>query len=227
MAKERHELRLGKGATLFVKSQLKYLPQEGETWEADFRAMPKPVTQSATHYVGMVLVPPHGEMLAMFEIKQTPTVNDLATLLANAMRRPLIFSSHRPRQIHVRGNPRWNELSSHLKDIGIEVGIKTDLPLVDEAFGEFLAQVKKSRSVGKVKGNTEQAKVERAFPSIAKWVNGYGHIEIGDQEGFGFIVRAIDYGGVVFEDNKPNSLAEAMAALEKGLAEYFEREGIE
>ena len=29
------------------------------------------------------------------------------------------------------------------------------------------------------------------------------------------------------EDNRPGTLAEAMAALEKGLAEYFEREGIE
>ena len=37
---------------------------------------------------------------------------------------------------------------------------------------------------------------------------------------------AIDYGGVVFEDDKPDTLVEAMAALEKGLAEYFENEGI-
>jgi len=70
-------------------------------------------------------------------------------------------------------------------------------------------------------------KVENLFPTIVKWVNGFGHIEIGDQEGFGFIVRAIDYGGVIFEDEKPSTLAEAMAALEKGLAEYFEREAIE
>ena len=33
------------------------------------------------------------------------------------------------------------------------------------------------------------------------------HIEIGDQEGFGFTVRALDYGGVVFEDDKPRTLA--------------------
>ena len=54
---------------------------------------------------------------------------------------------------------------------------------------------------------------------------GYGHIEIGDQEGFGSIVRAIDYGGVVFEDDKAVTLAGAMAVLAKGLAEYLEREG--
>lgn len=58
-----------------------------------------------------------------------------------------------------------------------------------------------------------------------RWLSGYGHIEIGDQEGFGFVVRAIDYGGVVFEDDHPTTLAEAMAALEKGLAEWFEEQG--
>jgi hypothetical protein len=44
---------------------------------------------------------------------------------------------------------------------------------------------------------------------------GYGHIEIGDQESFGFVVRALDYGGLVFEDDKADTLAEAMAVLEK------------
>ena len=30
------------------------------------------------------------------------------------------------------------------------------------------------------------------FPAVALWINGgYGHIEIGDQEGFGFIARAL------------------------------------
>lgn len=78
-----------------------------------------------------------------------------------------------------------------------------------------------------VEPTREQAGVEKMFPAIAQWVRGYGHVEIGDQEMFGFVVRALDYGGLVFEDDKPDTLAEAMAALEKGLTEYFEREGID
>lgn len=42
-----------------------------------------------------------------------------------------------------------------------------------------------------------------------------------------FVVPALGYGGVVFEDDKPDTLAEAVAALVKGLTEYFEREGID
>ena len=45
-----------------------------------------------------------------------------------------------------------------------------------------------------------------------------GWIEIGDQEGLGFTVRAIDCGGAVFEDANYLSLIEAMASLESGLA---------
>jgi hypothetical protein len=227
MPTARHELRLGKGATFFVKSQLKRLPQEDETWEADFRALPKPIKQSATHYLGMVLVPPHGYLLAESEIDQAPTVNDIANLLANAMRRPLALASHRPRRIHVRGNPRWKELSPHLKEIGIEVVVQAKLPQVADAYNEFVRDIKEVRSANKIKPTSEQIGVEKMFPAIAQWVKGYGHIEIGDQEGFGFVVRALDYGGVVFEDDRPATLAAAMAALEEGLAEWFGEEGIE
>jgi hypothetical protein len=48
------KLKLGKGAA-FVKSRLKHLPQDGDTWKADFRALPKPMMQSETHYLGLVV----------------------------------------------------------------------------------------------------------------------------------------------------------------------------
>jgi hypothetical protein len=77
------------------------------------------------------------------------------------------------------------------------------------------------------KPSPEQVKVETMFPAIAKYVRGYGYIEIGDQEGFGFIVRALGYGGSDFEDHTPDTLAEAMAILEAGLTHWFEEQRIE
>src|SRR5947209_10388348 len=56
---------------------------------------------------------------------------------------------------------------------------------------------------------------------------GYGHIEIGDQELFGFVARALDYGGLAFEDDRPDTLAEALASLEKGLRKWFKEQGAE
>lgn len=154
-------------------------------------------------------------------------MNDLADLLAVAMRRPMTADAHRPRRIVFRANPRWEELYPHLKQLGIEVSAQYELPHIEPVYKDFLRQMRRTRSNPLILRTQASTDVEKSFPATAKWVRGYGHIEIGDQEGFGFIVRAIDYGGVVFEDEKPNTLADAMVALEKGLAEYFEREGIE
>lgn len=100
------------------------------------------------------------------------------------------------------------------------------LPKVTEAYREYL-QDGSEPAAGEVKPTQEQRIAEELFPAIARYVHGYGYIEIGDQEIFGFIARSIGYGGVDFEDDKPDTLAEAMAALEKGLRKWFKEQGIE
>ena len=68
---------------------------------------------------------------------------------------------------------------------------------------------------------------DEPFHAVKQWVNGgYGHVEIGDQEGFGFVVGALDYGGQVLGDRKSRTFAGATTARVRGSAEYFER-GIE
>ena len=88
--------------------------QEKETWAADFRPLPKPAEQTETHYLGLVVALPKGDPLVYLPVEYTPTVNDLADLLADAMRRPLTGSARRPERIHLRDNPRWEELFPHL-----------------------------------------------------------------------------------------------------------------
>ena len=63
MARKEEPLKLGKGAA-FVKSRLKRLPQSDETWEADFQALPKPIIQNETHYLGMIVAKKGGTLLA-------------------------------------------------------------------------------------------------------------------------------------------------------------------
>jgi hypothetical protein len=225
VARERKRLVLGKGAA-FVKSRLKRLPQEDESWEADFRALPKPLSQNQTHYLGLVVVQGEGSVLAEEQVEHTPEVNDLATLLAHAMRRPLTGPGHRPRRVRVRKNPRWPELFPHLREIGVETVVDCDLDTLRTAYHDHLRRVREARRKGMVKPTAEQASVERLFPALARWVPD-GHIEIGDQEGFGFVARALDYGGLAFEDDRPNTLAEALASLEKGIRAWYEEQGIE
>jgi hypothetical protein len=103
VAKKRHELRLG----AFDKSRLKRLRQENEVWEADFRALPKPMMQNETHYLGMVVTKRGCSGMADIQVKGRPSASDLAALLTKAMRQPLNSGAHRPGRLYVRGHRQW------------------------------------------------------------------------------------------------------------------------
>jgi hypothetical protein len=66
--------------------------------------------------------------------------------------------------------------------------------------------MQEARRAKMVMPTLEQAQVEKLFPAIAQWVRD-DHIEIGDEEGFGFAAMALDYGGIVYEDDRPRTLA--------------------
>src|SRR5450755_1883119 len=84
------QLKLGKGASFFVKTQLRRLRQEDETWEADFFPIPCSDSEHDSMWWGIVLSQSHDNVLAQRMVEEPPTVNDLAGLLAEAMRRPLV-----------------------------------------------------------------------------------------------------------------------------------------
>jgi hypothetical protein len=223
MRRKADGLKLGKSAA-FDKALLKRLRQEDETWEADFRVLPKPMMQSETYYLGLVVTKRGGAVVAEAKVEGRPSVNDLAALLGKALRPPLTDGARRPRRLHVRGHRPWRQLLPHFEELGIQVSVTQELPKFRAAYEDRLRQTKEARRARRGKPTEEQAQVERLFPAIAPWVQG-GHIEIGDQEGFGFVAMALDYGGAVYEDDRPRTLAEAMATLEKGLRKWFEEQG--
>jgi len=223
---DEEKLKLGKGVA-FVKSRLKRLPQSNDTWEADFEALPQPIMQSGTDYLGMVVEKKDGWLLAELTVHGRPSIHDLATLLAHAMQRPQAGNAHRPKVIGLRGHHQWRELFPALKELGIEVSVERKLPKCNEAYRDYVQDMREEQRVGMVKPTKQQMKVESIFPAIAKYVRGYGYVEIGDQESFGFVVRAIGYGGLDFEDGKADTLAEAMAVLEAGLSKWFKEQGID
>jgi hypothetical protein len=226
MAKEHPRLKLGKRAT-FVKTHLKRLPRREETWEVDFRPLPKPAGQAETHYLGLAVALPRGDPLAYLPVEYTPTVNDLADLLADAMRRPLTGSARRPGQICFRANPRWDEVFPHLNELGVEVTLRDELPELEEVYLEFLREMRKASPGPVIMLSPRPADPGRQFPAIGRWVQESGWIEVGQRKGAGFVVRALDDGGPVFENDSSTTLAEALAALEKGLKKWFDEQGID
>jgi len=105
MKQEPDRLKLGKGASFFVKTKLRRLRQEDDTWEADFFPLPCSASEHDGVWWGIVLSHSHENVLAQRTVEEPPTVNDLANLLAEALRRPLFGFSHRPRRLYLRAGP--------------------------------------------------------------------------------------------------------------------------
>ena len=211
------KLRLGKGSS-FVKSRLQRYPQEDDVWEADFQ--PIPDEEKGEFWLGMVINQEIGVELAHQVLDAPPTVNDLARILADAIQRPIVEGArHRPSTISLRDDSQWEELIPHLQELGIEVVKTLTLPAWNKAAADSgIEHARRMRSLSPSR-LTQDTLLAAMFPAIAKWVRRGGWIEIGEQEQFGFIVRALDGGGLVFEDTEARTLDKAMTALERGIAD--------
>ena len=117
-------------------------------------------------WCGIVLSHSHENVLAQRTVDESPTVNDLAGLLAEAMRRPLFALSHRPRRLYLRARPEWAELPPHLKQIGVEVLSQEALPKWDRTFGDLYAKVERARTITAEQGKP-MARSRKSPPQYA------------------------------------------------------------
>ncbi len=221
MKEYNEKLNLGKGSA-FVKSRLSRLPRTDEVWEADIQPISVWGWDARHHgelWLGMVLTRTKNFHLALLASEAAPGINDLAILLAKAMEHPWVMGKRRPARIVLRNNPQWEELIPHLKQLKIEVITQQELPLWDDAAAAYVQRMKASRFGREVPMITVQPELHRAFPAVARWVKTSGRIEIGVEEGQGFVVRAVDQGKgkVVFEDTHTENLDDGLIALERGL----------
>jgi hypothetical protein len=215
------KLILGKGSS-FVKSRLSRLPRTDEVWEADIQPMSVSGWNARRHgelWLGMVLTRPEDFHLALQAHEDSPTVNDLATLLAKAMEHPWVMGARRPARLILRNNPQWQELVSHLKQLRIEVEAQEVLPLWDDAAAEYVRKLKASWIGRDVPIVTTPQEFDEAFPAMVRWVKARGRIEIRFQDGQGFVVRALGDGGIVFESQAGKSVDKALTTLEQRIAQ--------
>ena len=145
------KLKLGRSSA-FVKQNIRALPQAVAEFEADFFLDPKSSTEDQEAWTGVVIEREHGAVLAVANMQMPPpTVNGLATLLADAMLRPQYGDHQRPTTIHLRDRPQWQELLPHLRQLGIEVILGDNLPRFDEAVITWMQEMKKPPSAEKIK----------------------------------------------------------------------------
>ena len=68
---------------------------------------------------------------------------------------------------------------------------------------------------------------ESTYPTIARWVQEYGWIEIGQDDMSQSFVRALDEGGMVWEGQEDYAtLDAALQDLENGLAAWIREQGL-
>jgi hypothetical protein len=136
-------LKLGKSSA-FVKTALHHLPLTEAAFEADFFLDTASASRPGERWTGMVIGKEFGDLPAMEEAYSgPPTVNDLATLLAHAMRRPLNGGDRqRPGTLYLRDRPQWQELLPHLRQLRIEVVLSEDLPAFDEAALDWMQRTR-------------------------------------------------------------------------------------
>src|SRR3954464_10739094 len=200
--KEYHDrLILGKGSA-FAKNRLSLLPRTDEVWEADIQPISPWGWDARRHgelWLGMVLTQTENFHLALQASEAAPGINDLASLLAKAMEHPWVLGKRRPAQIVLRNNPQWEELIPHLEQLKIEVETREALPLWDDATAEYVRKLRASRIGRDVPIFTVPQGFDEAFPALVRWVKTRGRIEIGVEGQQGFVVRALDDVGMVFE----------------------------
>jgi hypothetical protein len=221
MKASHQRLTLGKGSQ-FVKSHLSRLPRTDEVWEADIQPISVWGWDLRRHgelWLGMVLTRLENFHLALLASEEAPTVNDLASLLGKAMERPWVMGTRRPAKILLRDNPQWQELIPHLRQLKIEVETQEELPLWDGAAADYVRRLRASRIGQEVPILTIHQGLDEAFPAVARWVQTLGRIEIGVEEGQGFVVRAVERGDrrVFYQDTGSTSLDEALKSLERGM----------
>ncbi len=221
MKEYQDRLILGKGSA-FVKSRLSRLPRTDEVWEADIQPISPWGWDAQRHgelWLGMVLTQTENFHLALLASEAAPGINDLASLLARAMEHPWVMGKRRPAQIVLRNNMQWEELIPHLRQLKIEVISQQELPLWDHAAAEYVRKLR-ARLIGRdVPIMTVPQEFDEAFPVLVRWVKTQGRIEIGVEGQQGFIVRALDDGGMVFDGKTGKSVGEALTALQRKIAE--------
>jgi hypothetical protein len=67
--------------------------------------------------------------------------------------------------------------------------------------------------------------IEELYPNIARWVNDYGWVEVGQDGQSNSFVRALDEGGLIWEGKDDyQTLDDALRALDAGISKWMREE---
>ena len=127
-----------KGPLGFIKKWLnKNLPQEYDVWQADCRQMPNWIRIGGNPVrPWMILVTSRSNdlVLAHEMLEEMPSAALLWDTLVQAMQYPAAGEPHRPTELQVRADERWEALKAHLDYIGVSLAPTEELDQMEVVF---------------------------------------------------------------------------------------------
>jgi tetratricopeptide (TPR) repeat protein len=127
-----------KGPLGFIKKWLnKNLPHEDDVWQAGFRPMPNWIRvggKPLRPWVVLVTSRSNDLVLAYEMPEETLEAALLWDVLVQAMQHPAAGTPHRPTELQVRPDERWDSLKPHLEEIGVGLAVAEELDHMEGVF---------------------------------------------------------------------------------------------
>ncbi len=134
-----------KGPLGFIKKWLNdRLPQEYDVWQADCRQLPQWLDEDGEKFQPwlVLLASRSNQMVMAHDITRTePSAAFLWDTLVQAMQDPVSGEPHRPSEIQVRSDERWESLRPHIEQIGIELVVSEELDQLDDILNQMKEEV--------------------------------------------------------------------------------------
>jgi tetratricopeptide (TPR) repeat protein len=138
--KKRSKVPSARGPTPLEKQRLSRLPREFDVWQMGFRQFGHWVEADGERvrpWMVMVSSRSNDLILGNALVEEPPTSDLLWDVLAAAMAKPPMSEPHRPVELQVRRDERWDALRPHLEEIGVECITTDELDQLDFAFEDL------------------------------------------------------------------------------------------
>jgi hypothetical protein len=127
-----------RGPLPLVKNWLKRkLPQADDVWQADCRQLENAIRVAGDRVrPWLVLVTSRTSDLALAHalLEEGPVADSLWDTLVQAMQNPAAGEPHRPTELQVRAEERWQSLRPHVEEVGIGLAVVEGLDQLDAVF---------------------------------------------------------------------------------------------
>ena len=127
------------------------LPQEERTWQADFQQLPTWTRSDGENIRPWMILAtePAADLILAHEVAdREPSPAALWDVLTQAMRHPAMGKPHRPAELQVRRDDRWEYLRPHLEEIGVRLTTSGAVDHVEGALCELAERLAGAQEPG-------------------------------------------------------------------------------